>query len=198
MAIIFSVAGCGDSQASYAGTYKADKYFIELFLRESATEKQISDFEQTLRDQPGFESIYFVDQDEELERMRLKMGEDAYLLGTMTENALPASFLVRFSNEADCVDAAKKVGDNSIVANVADAPNAGAVVSTDESLTLTEDMTFSWGIPGAAGTYVVDGTTVRLKYAIERPAENLRLRDDGKLEKTDTVPEEFRQVYVKE
>lgn len=73
---------------------KQDYDTVEIFLNDSATEKQARSIMEDIKTLPGADTVEYRTKEQALEIMKERWGDNAYLLDSLGENPLPNSVIV--------------------------------------------------------------------------------------------------------
>lgn len=77
-----------------AQSIQQDYDSIEIFLLDETTEEQADEIIADIKKERGVEDAYYKSKDTAMEDFRVRWGENAYLLNSLTENPLPNSVVV--------------------------------------------------------------------------------------------------------
>ena len=77
-----------------AQSIQQDYDSIEIFLLDETTEDQANVIIDDIKQEKGVDDAYFKTKEEAMEDFRVRWGENAYLLNSLTENPLPNSVVV--------------------------------------------------------------------------------------------------------
>ena len=77
-----------------AQSIQQDYDSIEIFLLDETTEEQANVIIDDIKQEKGVDDAYFKTKEEAMEDFRVRWGENAYLLNSLTENPLPNSVVV--------------------------------------------------------------------------------------------------------
>lgn len=77
-----------------AQSIQQDYDSIEIFLLDETTEDQANSIIEDIKQEKGVDDAYYKTKEEAMEDFRVRWGENAYLLNSLTENPLPNSIVV--------------------------------------------------------------------------------------------------------
>ena len=108
---------------------KSDYDEVELFLKDDVTPEQAQEIMDNLDNVKGVEKTSYRTKDDAMNIMKMRWGENGYLLDSLGENPLPNSVLAR----VDSIESANKVIDES--ANIENVEDVRYYKETIEKLT---------------------------------------------------------------
>lgn len=83
---------------------------IEIFLEDKTTKNQADDMIRDLKTQDGVDNAYYKTKEEALKELRLRWGENAYLLDSLVENPLPNSVVIEIGDLSKAEAIADRAG----------------------------------------------------------------------------------------
>ena len=83
---------------------------IEIFLEDKTTKNQADDMISDLKTQDGVDNAYYKTKEEALKELRLRWGENAYLLDSLVENPLPNSVVIEIGDLSKAEAIADRAG----------------------------------------------------------------------------------------
>lgn len=78
----------------FAATIEKDYNVIQIYLKDGNSEKTAKNVQETLEGTPGVDHVTYVTKEEALDILRVRWGDNGYLLDNLPENPLPNSFNV--------------------------------------------------------------------------------------------------------
>lgn len=78
----------------FAATIEKDYNVIQIYLKEGNTPEQNQVIEAALQQSPGIDHITYVTKEDALQSLKVRWGDNGYLLDNLPENPLPESFNV--------------------------------------------------------------------------------------------------------
>ncbi len=78
----------------FAATIEKDYNVIQIYLKDGNTEEAAASVQETLEGTPGVDHVTYVTKEEALETLKVRWGDNGYLLENLPENPLPNSFNV--------------------------------------------------------------------------------------------------------
>ena len=80
--------------------YNIEKFKMDIYLNEDLTEEQLENIKQTIKSKDSQAEIIYYSKQEELDKMKEKLGEKKYLLDNYEENnVFPAHFEVKIKQK---------------------------------------------------------------------------------------------------
>lgn len=113
----------------FTAMIKSDYDEVELFLKDDVTPEQAQEIMDNLDNVKGVEKTSYRTKDDAMNIMKMRWGENGYLLDSLGENPLPNSVLAR----VDSIESANKVIDES--ANIENVEDVRYYKETIEKLT---------------------------------------------------------------
>lgn len=96
-----------------------DKMEIEVFIRNTATEEEVSDLGTRIEEMPEVQDVTYISKDRALEILRedLESKGKEDMLEALTGNPLPASYKIKLKNEEQIKEVASRFHDDPVVDN---------------------------------------------------------------------------------
>ncbi len=97
---------------------KQDYDQVEVFLKDDATKQQIEEVQTKLENKTGVTEVEYRSREDALKIMKDRWGESGYLLDSLGDNPLPASFLISVDTLDNASEVASYAGSFEIIEDV--------------------------------------------------------------------------------